>query len=74
MKMTESIKFGIQEAGIVLLSIGLILFLSETHYTGEALESLRMSLSLNAVSIIGAGLVIISAGIFLLCVIWKKQK
>jgi hypothetical protein len=74
MKMTESIKFGIQEAGIVLLSIGLILFLSETHHAGEALESFRISLSLNAISITGAGLVILSTMIFLLCVIWKKQK
>jgi len=66
MKMTESIKLGIQGTSFLLIDVGVILFLCEVHYEGEVLESIQMSVSLNTVSVTGLGIIILSAVILLI--------
>jgi len=73
MKMTLSTKSGIQGTSFILIAIGLIMFLSETYHAGNALETIKISLSLNTISLISAGLIILPA-IMLLILHLRRNK
>jgi len=72
MKMTESKKLGFQGSSILLITIGLIMFLSDTSHSGHAIESCRLSLSVTACSMIGAALMILSAAVLLILYLRNK--
>lgn len=72
MSMIASHKLGIQVTCFILMAIGLILFLGQMQYSGQALESFKLHFSLDTISITSAALVIIC--IFSLMILYLGRK
>jgi multisubunit Na+/H+ antiporter MnhG subunit len=73
MKLTASSKSGIQSMGFLLIAIGIIMLFAEMNFIGSALESAKIYLILNPVSIIGSGLILLPA-ILLLILFLRKNR
>jgi multisubunit Na+/H+ antiporter MnhG subunit len=73
MKLTASSKSGIQGMGFLLIAVGVIMLFDEIQNMGGSLESAKIDLLINPVSIIGVGLVLLPA-IMLLFLFFRKNR
>jgi uncharacterized membrane protein YqgA involved in biofilm formation len=73
MKLTASVKSGIQGMGFILIAVGVIMLFAEIRYIGAELESAKINLLLNAISIIGGGLILLPAIVLLILFIRKNR-
>jgi hypothetical protein len=72
MKLTASAKLVIQVIGFFIIAVGAIMLFGEIRNMGGALESAKIDLSINPVSIIGCGLVLFPAIVLLILFLRKK--
>lgn len=66
MKMTESSKLNFQAVSIFLIAIGIIMFICQVSNSGSAIEACSFNLSVNSLSIIGAGLIVLAVAFLLI--------
>lgn len=64
--MTESSSNRIEVTAWLSFAVGLIVFLIETRFTGEALERFGLRFSSSTLPIIGGSLMIVSVGVLAL--------
>lgn len=73
MKLTASSKSGIQGMGLLLIAVGIIMLFAEIQNMGDSLESAKIYLFLNPVSIIGGGLILFPVIVLLILFLRKNR-
>ena len=72
--MSDSRKVALQVVGSVVFVLGLLLFLIETRSTGESLETFKLILSPNALSIVGAAVAVLALAELVFLHFWERHR